>query len=64
MTKEKVTLYFRGGNQLTFKCKSFTIRKSNDEGSYYSSASIDKLNETVTFDITEVVGVKIKKVLF
>lgn len=66
--KEKVTLYFKGGNQMTFKCKSFTLRRSNEEGPYYSSATIEKIDgdvkNLISFDVREVVGVKIKKVLF
>ena len=57
---DKVTLYFKGGGSMTFKVKNFEMTKTGNE---YTNASWKKVNsQDVSFDLDEVVGVKVKKV--
>jgi len=64
MKREKVTLYFKNGGVMTFKCKSFTITKSIKDGEMYSHAKWEGVNGAVSFNINEVIAVRIKNVLF
>jgi hypothetical protein len=58
----KVTLYFKNGGKMVFKCKGFTITKDPKGG--YSNAEWKNANQVITFQLDEVIGVTIKKVLF
>jgi hypothetical protein len=64
MKREKVTLYFKNGGAMTFKCKSFTITRSITAGEMYSHANWEGVEGAVSFNINEVIAVRIKKVLF
>ena len=59
---DKVTLYFKGGGSMTFKVKNFEMTKKGGE---FTSARWDHIkSQKVSFNIDEVIGVKIKKVWF
>jgi hypothetical protein len=58
----KVTLYFKNGGKMGFKCKSFNITKDSNGG--YSNAEWKSANQIITFQIDEVIGVVIKKAWF
>jgi hypothetical protein len=61
--KVKVTLHFRNGGAMTFKCVEFQITRSKDGG--YSSATTTNLKgHSTSFSIGEVIGVQVKNVLF
>jgi hypothetical protein len=63
MRKIKVTLYFKSGGKMTFKCKEFEATKNKDRTGY-SSCSWEKANPVITFVLGEVIAIEMKKVLF
>ena len=58
----KVTLYFKNGGKMVFKCKAFTITKDPKGG--YSAAEWKNAKQVITFQLDQVIGVVIKKVWF
>ena len=61
--KVKVTLHFKNGGSMTFKCEEFRITKSTD-GGYSKSTTTNLKGRSTSFSIDEVIGVQIKNVLF
>ena len=59
---KKVTLHFRNGGKMVFKCKAFTITKDPKGG--YCGAEWTNSSQVVTFQLDEVIGVVIKKAWF
>lgn len=59
---EKVTLYFKGGGSMTFKVKNFEMKKTG--GEYTNAKWTGVKSQNVSFNLDEVVGVKVKKVWF
>ena len=58
----KVTLHFKNGGKMVFKCKKFTI--TTDPKGGYCAAEWTDSNQVITFHLDQVIGAVIKKVWF